>query len=63
MFHTDVDEYYYIIRGWCVYYYRTYILSVGVGFFKYFTYRIVPQYGVCFEGTYYINSAVYFLVD
>ena len=25
MFHKDVEEYYYtfIIRGWCVYYYRT----------------------------------------
>jgi len=32
MFHKDMDEYYYIICGWCVYYHHTYILGVGVGF-------------------------------
>jgi len=32
MFHKDVEEYYYIIHGWCVHYYRTYILGVGVEF-------------------------------
>jgi len=39
--HKDVEEYYYIIHGWCVYYYRTYILGVGVGFYEYFTYHVV----------------------
>ena len=34
MFHKDMDEYYYIIRGWCVYCCRTY--SLGVGFFNVF---------------------------
>jgi len=32
MFHKDVEEYYYIIHGSCVYYYHTYILGVGVEF-------------------------------
>jgi hypothetical protein len=58
-----MDEYYYIIRGWCVHYCHTYSLGVGVGFFVYFTCRVVPSYGVCFEGMYYISSTVYFLVE
>ena len=36
-----MEEYYYIIHGG-VYYYLTYILGVGLGFFfKYSTYRVV----------------------
>jgi hypothetical protein len=34
MFYKDMKEYYYIVCGWSAYYYRTYILGVGVGFFS-----------------------------
>jgi len=38
MFQKDKEEYYYIIHGKCVYYYRTYILGA---FFKYMSCSIV----------------------